>query len=158
MRFQIPQFIEVEDKIFGPLTLKQFLYLAGSAGLVVVLWRTLPLFLVVLFGLPIAAFGIALAFYKINNKPFIFTIEAAVRYLVGPKLFVWRKLPKKPVAAEALKEERAGEILTVPRLSESRLKTIAWSLDVHGVQGAQEEQRQVRLSNTNDTQASAFKR
>ena len=140
MRFQIPQFIEVEDKIFGPLTLKQFLYLVGSAGMIVVLWRALPIFLAVLFGLPIAAFGIALAFYKINNKPFIFTIEAAVRYFVGPKLFVWRKLPKKFLAAEPKDGERSPEILTVPRLSESRLKTIAWSLDVHGVQGAQEEQ------------------
>ena len=33
MRFQVPQFIEVEDKIFGPMTLKQFIYMAGGAGL-----------------------------------------------------------------------------------------------------------------------------
>ncbi len=33
MRFEVPQFIDVEDKIFGPFTFKQFLYLAGGAGL-----------------------------------------------------------------------------------------------------------------------------
>ena len=27
MQYQVPQFIEVEDKIFGPLTFKQFLYI-----------------------------------------------------------------------------------------------------------------------------------
>ena len=134
MRFQIPQFIEVEDKIFGPLTLKQFLYLVGSAGIVVIFWRTLPLYLAIPLGVPIAVFGIALAFYKINRKPFIFTIEAAVRYFFGPKLYVWRKLPKKPVAAKPEDGRTSPDLLTVPRLSESRLKTIAWSLDVHGVE------------------------
>jgi hypothetical protein len=139
VRFQIPQFIEVEDKIFGPLTLKQFLYLAGSAGIVVVLWRALPLFFAILFGLPVIIFGVMLAFYRINNKPLIFTIEAAVHYLLSPKLFVWRKIPKKPKALKPaggprVGAERSGEILTVPRLSESRLKTMAWSLDVHSAQ------------------------
>ena len=33
MMFSVPQFIDVEDKIIGPLTLKQFIYLAGGAGL-----------------------------------------------------------------------------------------------------------------------------
>jgi hypothetical protein len=42
MRFQVPQFIEVEDKIFGPLTVKQFIYLAGGAGLVFILYHFLP--------------------------------------------------------------------------------------------------------------------
>jgi len=145
VRFQIPQFIEVEDKIFGPLTLKQFLYLAGSAGIIVLLWRTLPIFFTVLFGLPVAIFGLMLAFYKINNKPFIFTIEAVVRYFVGPKLFIWRKLPPKPVAAKPGGAAKSPEILTVPRLSESRLKTIAWSLDVHGVQEEKQRDRTTHI-------------
>ena len=54
MRFQVPQFIEVEDKIFGPLTLKQFIYLAGAGGLVFVLWRVLPLFVAI--GPPVVLF------------------------------------------------------------------------------------------------------
>ena len=141
MRFQIPQFIEIEDKIFGPLTLKQFLYVVGSAGMVVVLWRTLPIYLAILFGLPIAVFGIALAFYRINRKPFIFTVEAAVRYYWGPKLYVWRKLPKEPTAKKPRDGRKSADILTVPRLSESRLKTIAWSLDVHGVQEGSPHER-----------------
>jgi len=32
MRFEVPQFIEVEDKIFGPFTWKQFIYLMGGEG------------------------------------------------------------------------------------------------------------------------------
>ena len=32
MRFSVPQFIDVEDKIFGPLTLKQGIYRVGAVG------------------------------------------------------------------------------------------------------------------------------
>ncbi|NCT02072.1 PrgI family protein, partial [Candidatus Parcubacteria bacterium] len=38
MRFEVPQFIEVEDKIFGPLTWRQFLYLSGGLGMAVVIF------------------------------------------------------------------------------------------------------------------------
>ena len=36
MRFEVPQFVDIEDKIFGPLTFKQFIYIAGGAGVSVV--------------------------------------------------------------------------------------------------------------------------
>ena len=52
MRFQTPQFIEIEDRIFGPLTLKQFIYLAGSAGLAFLFYRTLPLILAIWLIIP----------------------------------------------------------------------------------------------------------
>jgi len=52
MRFQVPQFIEVEDKIFGPLTLKQFIYLAGAGGVVFVLWRVFPIFVAIIIAAP----------------------------------------------------------------------------------------------------------
>jgi len=38
MQYQVPQFIEVEDRIIGPLTLKQFLYLAFAGAILFVLW------------------------------------------------------------------------------------------------------------------------
>ena len=42
MDYQVPQFIEVEDKLVGPLTFKQFVYLAGGAGICVILFVFLP--------------------------------------------------------------------------------------------------------------------
>ena len=42
MQFQVPQFIEVEDKIFGPLTFRQAVYLVGGAGLSYVIYRFSP--------------------------------------------------------------------------------------------------------------------
>jgi hypothetical protein len=72
---------------------------------------------------------LALAFYKVNKKPFINTVEAAFKYFIGEKLYVWRKEPiiKKP---EAKNTDEAASVY-VPRLSDSRLKDLTWSLDIN---------------------------
>jgi hypothetical protein len=132
MHFQVPQFIEVEDKIFGPLTFKQFVYIAGGAGLCFIEWVYLPAkFIAVLFIIPTATFALALAFYKVNSRPFILILEAAFRYLLNNKLFLWTKQPrKKGKAEEAAVPPEAQRALIIPKLSESRLKELAWSLDI----------------------------
>ncbi len=129
MRYQVPQFIEVEDRIFGPLTLKQFIYLAGGVGLSFTLWRFLPLFFAFIFIAPIAALSMGLAFYKVNNRPLLTTIEYAINYLFGIKLYLWktkREIPKKA----NMKTKKENELIFVPKLSESKLKDLAWSLDI----------------------------
>src|SRR3989344_3717953 len=94
MRFQVPQFIEVEDKIFGPLTFKQFIYVAGGGGICVLLFIFLPNFLALLISLPVALFAAALAFYKVNGKPFINVVEAFFNYSLTNKLYIWKKEDK----------------------------------------------------------------
>ncbi len=131
MRFQTPQFIEIEDKIFGPLTLKQFIYLAGGAGLAFIWFRFLPLILSVWLIIPTISLAVALAFYKINNKPFIYILEAAFRYVLNKKLYIWRKeLPAQNTREPIQKEPDVTAELMMPRLSESKLKDMAWSLGV----------------------------
>lgn len=134
MRFQVPQFIEVEDRIFGPLTIKQFVYLAGGAGLAFIIWRLLPSFLAVVIDLPIIGFALALAFYKVNNKPFIYIVEAAFKYVFTNKLYIWRKSDTKPVMTnpevEADKQAMEYAKIMVPKISDSKLKDLTWSLDI----------------------------
>lgn len=128
MKFQVPQFIEVEDKIFGPLTLKQFIYLAGGAGVCFIIYKLLPFFFAMLIIIPIGAFSAALAFYKVNNKPFIFVVEAAIKYFFNNKLYIWRKENRK-ITPTLPKEGAKESLLYVPKLSDSKLKDLSWSLD-----------------------------
>ena len=128
MRFQVPQFIEVEDKIFGPLTFKQFIYLAGSIGVCVVLYALLPHIIAIPVGLPILGFGIALAFFNYNGKPFIYTVEAFFRYTLGSKLYIWRKQDR--VIEKTEERGAAAPEVFVPKLSQSKLKDLSWSLDI----------------------------
>jgi len=131
MRFQVPQFIEVEDKIFGPLTFKQFIYVAGGVGICIIIFILLPRFLAIVISLPIILFAAALAFYKFNDKPFINMVEAFVKYTFTNKLYIWKKEDKKPEAGSANQESRKPiEQVYVPKLSESKLKELTWSLDI----------------------------
>lgn len=126
MRFQVPQFIEVEDKIFGPLTLKQFIYLAGSAGVIGMLWVWLPFFWVIVIGGPIAALGAALAFLKINERPFPLILESMVGYVTSNHLYLWKQRTRTP---EATKLKAVEPELDVPGISANKLKDLAWDLD-----------------------------
>ena len=130
MRYQVPQFIEVEDKIFGPLTLKQFIYLAGGAGLSFVLYQLLPsIFISFVPILIVMSFSAALAFYKINNKPFILVVESAFKYYTSAKLFIWKKVPNVK-ADNAIQEAKEYAGIMVPKISDSKLKDLTWSLDI----------------------------
>ena len=131
MRYQVPQFIEVEDKIFGPLTIKQFVYVAGGAGLSYIIYNyvsKLSFILAIVLVAPIIAFALALAFYKVNNRAFINVVESAFKYLLSNKLYIWKKRDRVPehkvIATEAVN-------LYVPKLSDSKLKDLTWSLDIN---------------------------
>lgn len=133
MNFQVPQFIEVEDKIFGPLSFKQFLYIAGGAGLgyIAYTFTSIPFFIRVL---PIALFvglGFALAFYKVNDRPLINTLEAGLKYLTRGRLYLWRKTPNKTIGPATGQNQKSGIATNLPKISESKLKDLSWSLDVN---------------------------
>jgi hypothetical protein len=131
MQYQVPQFIEVEDKIFGPLTLKQFLYLAGGIGASVAIYIYIPYKIVaIIIILPLIAFSLALTFYKINNKPFIDVVQAYFYYTLGDKLYLWKKAEKKPEAKLTDQIEKAKSLISVPKMSGSKLKDLTWSLDI----------------------------
>lgn len=128
MRFQVPQFIEIEDKIVGPLTLKQFVYLAGGAGLAFVAYRFLPFFISFLVVPLCIVLALALAFYKYNNKPFIDLLEAGFNFYTREKLYIWKKREKQPVHKEVA---QTSSEMYVPKLSDSKLKELTWSLDIN---------------------------
>ena len=87
MQFQVPQFIEVEDKIFGPLTLKEFIYLAVAGGVVFMLFFILQTWLWVIMAAILVTGATAFAFIKINGRPLAIILIAALRYAWQPKFY-----------------------------------------------------------------------
>ena len=120
MQFQVPQFIEVEDKIFGPLTFKQFVYVGGGLGAAYIIWRLLPSFFAIPLIVIVGGVAAALAFFQFNGRPFIVAFENAFFFFLRSKLYLWNS-SKKPakVAAREVSAEKAE--IYVPKLSESKL-------------------------------------
>ncbi len=127
MKYQTPQFIDIEDRLFGPLTVKQFVYLVGGAGLSFILYRFLTFFIAILAIAPVVALSLALAFWKINGKPFVFVLESAIRYYFSEKLYLWRKIPKAQSAKDTAKTSDAP---LMPKLTEGKLRDLTWTLDI----------------------------
>jgi hypothetical protein len=130
MQYQVPQFIEIEDKIIGPLTLKQFIYLAGGGGLSLLFFTLLPIYLAAPLIAAAVAAALSLAFYKINDRPFIVAIEHAFSYQLGSKLYLWKQRDAKVQTAVVTPQVAAAANLSVPKLSQSRLKDLSWSLNI----------------------------
>ncbi|MEI6581088.1 MAG: PrgI family protein [bacterium] len=134
MQFKVPQFLDIEDKIFGPFTFREFVYLAGGAGLCFVLYKVLGLLLGAIPILAIAGLSLALTFYHPNGKPFINLIESGLKYLVQDKLFIWKRKTIKASKKEQQKNISQTQTPTInhinPRLTGSKLRDLAWSLDV----------------------------
>lgn len=130
MRYQVPQFIDVEDKIIGPFTIKQFVYIAGGLGMSFVVYRFLNIYIAAIFIAVIIGLSLALAFYKINNKPFIDFLESAFMFYTKQNLYIWKKQEKKILKTENDPSNQNRQVF-VPKLSESKLKDLSWSLDVN---------------------------
>ncbi len=129
MRYQVPQFIEIEDKVVGPLTIKQAIYLTGGMGMSFIVYNYLYIYIALPIIAAIVALSLALAFYKVNNKPFVDFLESVFGYYTKNRLYIWKK-EDKPLPPEKI-EERKIEQLFVPRMSQSKLKELAWSLDIN---------------------------
>ncbi len=130
MQFRVPQFIDVEDKIFGPFTFKQFLYLAGGGGLAFLSWKLLPTLIALPLAFIFAGLGLALAFYKINDRPFIFFLQSYIAYTFSNKLYIWRQPEKKKTVGAKNTDEKDTKETQNKTIDKTKIQDLAWSLDV----------------------------
>ena len=134
MQFKVPQFLAIEDKIFGPFTFKEFVYLAGGAGLCFVLYKLLGLLIGIIPILIVGGFALMLTFYKPNNKPFANMIESGLKYFTQSKLYIWKKHTPAQKTAQGAPGGEKNKVQMMSegglKLSGDKLRDLAWSLDV----------------------------
>ena len=125
MRYVVPQFIEIEDKIIGPLTVRQFLLLLGTVGVMFIEYKLTDFGLFLAVGLPTFILGGVFAFFRVNGQPFHFFLLNMVQTFRRPSLRVWdkeysdselmalvRQPPPPPPPARIRKEPLAATKLT----------------------------------------------
>jgi len=131
MNFQVPQFIEIEDKVIGPLSFKQFIYVAGALGLSFICYAFLPLYLALIPIGIIMSLGLALAFYQVNNRPFIITLQSALRYFTSHKLYLWQQRANNDITTRPQNiKSSENTVVGAPKLSKSKLSDLSWNLDI----------------------------
>ena len=132
MQFKVPQFLDIEDTIFGPFTFKQFIYLAGGGGLCFIIYKLLGLVLGLIPILAVAGFSFMLTFYRPNGKPFIHMLESGFGYIIQSKLYIWKRRKVKINNQQKKGAELETKIVNQApaKLDGDKLRNLAWSLDV----------------------------
>jgi hypothetical protein len=131
VHYQVPQYLNVEDKIIGPLTLKQFIYLLVGGGIVFLLFGVLKFSVFIIVAVPIAFLFLVLAFYKIDNQKSSKFILNFLGFVSRPSIYTWKKSsPKEP----AEKKESPPVVKKVEPVKqapkESGLKDLLWKVEI----------------------------
>jgi hypothetical protein len=124
----LPQFTEMEAKIVGPLTFKQFLFILVSVVISIFLYFHLPHSI----SLPLAAIvfgiGIVFAFLKIGGIPFYNIFLAWLRSLFAPKTWIWGKKGKEILLLKEM-EIKKMEKEKIGRKREGALKNLITKIE-----------------------------
>lgn len=150
MQYTVPQFIDVEDKIIGPISVRQFLtFLVGFAIIFANYQLVYKLFLPNFWVFMISSIFIfavtgTFAFLKINGKPFHYFLLNLLVTMQKPHLRVWNKRIER---ADLIRHEEAVEIIeAIPvkkPLTISRLTELSLVVDTGGAYQEESSERKV---------------
>ena len=133
MQFAVPQFTDVEDKLFGPLTLKQFLVLMATGGVIVFFYSLLKFSVFFFFfSIPVGLFGIFMAFGKFNGRPMFGYVGVFISYLSKPQVRIFKREEMNVTMSFKKESKKVEPAHAISRLDEpgvSRLKKLAYLLD-----------------------------
>jgi hypothetical protein len=134
MQFVVPQFIDIEPKIIGPLGVRQFIILIVTGGLIFVAYKICDFSLFLIIGVFLFAAGGTLAFMKVNGRPIHYFFLNILQTAKKPKLRIWRK---EFILEKELKIKEKIEIPPppVPRkiLSTAHLSDLSLLVDTGGM-------------------------
>mgnify|MGYP001617033420 CR=1 FL=1 len=113
-QFQVPQFIDVEDRILGPITMRQFFIMLIPFGAGILLYFLLKFWLVVIIVIPVLVGSAVFAFYKPYGMKFSRFFAAFLSFLLKPHMFIWKREEQPRVVFESQKgvgHQEAGKAI-----------------------------------------------
>lgn len=134
-QFTVPQFIDVEDKIIGPVTTRQFVVILVGCLFTAVFYKIFDFSLFVFCTVFVMLFVISFAFVKINGRPFHLFVLNVVQTFKKPNLRIWINNYNFEVGSEA--EDTAlekAEVIQVKSITPqtSRLDELSLIVDTQG--------------------------
>jgi hypothetical protein len=143
-RFIVPQFIDTEDKILGPITVRQFIIMIVGGLLIFGAYKLADFALFAFETFFIAVFTFGFAFVKVNGAPFHLFFINFISTFKKPKIRVWKKEYVKVEEFKAKDEGKASTYVKRKRiLPTSKLSELSLIIDTGGVYKGERAANQV---------------
>ena len=133
-QFTVPQFIDVEDKMIGPITARQFIIMLSGFMVIALFYKILDFSAFLFFGLIVFAISGIFAFFKVNGMPFHFFILNFVQTYGEPFLRVWNNDYARDKNFNEIEDAIAEVLPNVPvkKFGTSHLTKLALIVDTQG--------------------------
>ncbi|MBM3204438.1 PrgI family protein [Candidatus Uhrbacteria bacterium] len=141
-KFVVPQFIDNEDKILGPITVRQFLIMLVTVFVIFIEYAILKFVYLIFAGLITAGIGAVFAFVRINGQPFHIFFVNFLQTNVRPPLRVWHKELSDSDLRRLLvekKQEVVAKHVRKPPPATTRLRDMALTVNTGGVYNAEDD-------------------
>jgi hypothetical protein len=143
-RFTVPQFIDVEDKIIGPITTRQFLIFLAGAIVIAILYRLFDFSAFLVFGGMVFIFSVVLAFVRINGRPFHFFLLNLVQTVRRRGTRVWNNKLAPLMDSEKIPTLKFDSTRTAKEYYEkSRLAELSLIVDTQGEYRGDDEEGEI---------------
>jgi hypothetical protein len=96
-QFTVPQFIDVENQIIGPITTRQFIILIIGAVIIAIFYKLFTFDLFIVVSSLIFIVDVVFAFVKINGQPFHLFGLNVFQTFKRPSIRVWNNRLAVPV-------------------------------------------------------------
>ena len=133
-QFTVPQFIDVESKIIGPVTTRQFLIFLGAAVVIALSYRLFDFSLFLMIAIIIGIIAVVFAFVKVNGRPFHFFVLNLVQTMGRSHTRVWHRTDDGS-SVEANTPDIAGTAkapVSKERFHQSKLAELSLIVDTKG--------------------------
>jgi hypothetical protein len=133
MQFNIPQFIDKEDKIVGPFTAKQLGWMFGGGAALLVLWNLLDFSGFFVAAIIVVGIVGAFAFYRPYNQTFLSFLFSLFSFTTKPKFYLWKRVPPKNAfgvkTSRKNSAKKSEEKAPRKKISENKIEEISKILD-----------------------------
>ena len=128
MQYSVPQFIYVEDKVVGPFTGKQALFLIIGFGVLLIAFTFFRISFFIIIAIPTILLTLAFAFWRPKGFSVSRWITNIINFYTTSHLYVWKREPDSRMFKRTQKKQAPKEIQAT-QVSRNRIKELSWLLD-----------------------------
>ena len=128
--FNIPQFIDTEDKVVGPFTAKQIGWMIAAAAILFVCYALFGKTALLILAVPVLGIFGGLAFYRPHGQPLTFFISSVLHFFFNPKMYIWKRMMESKKPAKKVSQDKPETKIERKTITQEKIREISGLVDI----------------------------